>query len=138
MEKSKINYFYFLTSQYVIFFPGEFTPIAFLKSISHTSDSAVGRTLQQNDEDDIDISSDEEIPDVNQGEMCSICLQQRLETYTLVPCGHSSLCMNCANHLMNNGLSCHMCRQRVGSVLRIFLWSLFSCAYMIFFTIFFL
>lgn len=96
--------------------------MAFLKRISHTSDGSMARALREDGNgDDMEISSDEEDEAPIQNNTCSICLGVRLETYTLIPCGHSSLCRTCANTLLNNGHCCHMCRGEVENVLRIFL-----------------
>ena len=75
--------------------------------------------------DDEQVSSsdedDDQPPQAAEGNICSICLQGRDENYILIPCGHASLCMNCANELLNRGHNCHMCRAVVTSIHRVFL-----------------
>ena len=70
----------------------------------------MARALREDDNgEDIEISSDEEEEEpIQANNTCSICLGLRAETYTLIPCGHSSLCMTCAHTLLNNNHTSHV------------------------------
>lgn len=50
---------------------------------------------------------------------CSLCYS-RPPTHALVPCGHASLCVNCAERVKSRN-RCHVCRGRVIELLKIYL-----------------
>merc|ERR1719345_708338 len=50
---------------------------------------------------------------------CCVCMDQRKDG-VLVPCGHKAMCMSCAEMLKARDRRCPVCRQNIGSVVRVF------------------
>jgi len=50
---------------------------------------------------------------------CHVCYS-RPPTHALVPCGHASICINCAERVKSRN-RCHVCRGRVSELLKIYL-----------------
>jgi len=50
---------------------------------------------------------------------CVVCLEERTASFAAVPCGHQSVCAECAKKL-GSGSACPMCRARVERFVQIF------------------
>ena len=52
---------------------------------------------------------------------CTICFEDRNETYTFVPCGHASFCKQCALQIFENGNKrCPTCQGEIERPMRVF------------------
>ena len=53
---------------------------------------------------------------------CTICFEERIETYALYPCGHATFCTVCALQLFENGdKKCPNCRRQIKDTFRLYL-----------------
>jgi hypothetical protein len=58
-------------------------------------------------------------PDRDEQRLCVVCLSAARDS-TCVPCGHVAGCFECLNDVKTRTGKCPICRQRIGSVMRIF------------------
>eukprot|EP00286_Rhodomonas_abbreviata_P015309 CAMPEP_0181325472 /NCGR_PEP_ID=MMETSP1101-20121128/20945_1 /TAXON_ID=46948 /ORGANISM="Rhodomonas abbreviata, Strain Caron Lab Isolate" /LENGTH=523 /DNA_ID=CAMNT_0023433785 /DNA_START=415 /DNA_END=1986 /DNA_ORIENTATION=+ len=57
------------------------------------------------------------VENIPEGQECAICMEAR-KSAVLMPCGHTDLCLGCAEHLLSNTSTaiCPICRTRIHSV----------------------
>ena len=103
---------------------GRYTPLEFLKAISHSNDNVVAHGLSNPDLDGSDESSDEEQEQENQREValpeCPVCLGPRNESWCFIPCGHLC-CRACSQIIVQREDRCPVCRREILSNQQIFL-----------------